>query len=121
MAHPIVHIELSANKHSEAAKWYKDVFGWETQEFPEMDYSTWTGPDGSVGGGFQPVGEDSPAGTVMVYIHTDDLKASVKAIKDMGGEIVLESHEIPTVGTMATFKDPTGNVMSLLEPAPESE
>lgn len=121
MAHPIVHIELSAKNHKEAAKWYKDIFGWETQEYPEMDYSSWSGPDESVGGGFNPVSEDSPAGTVMVYIHTDDLKGTVKTIKEKGGEIVVESYEIPTVGTMATFKDPTGNLMSLLEPAPESE
>ncbi len=86
-----------------------------------MNYSTWSGVDDSVGGGFNAVDDDNPAGTVMVYIHTDDLEASKKKIKEKGGTVLLESFEIPTVGTMATFKDPTGNLLALLQPEPESD
>ena len=121
MKHPIVHIEISSKNHKESAQWYSDIFGWETQEFPDMDYSTWAGPDESVGGGFNTISDENPAGTIVFYIHTDDLAATVKKVKDKGGEILVESFDIPTVGTMATFKDPSGNVISLLEPAPESE
>lgn len=121
MAHPIVHIELSSNDHKKDAGWYKDVFGWETTEYADMNYSTWSGVDDSVGGGFNAVSDEYPAGTIMVYIHTDNLAETVAKIKEKGGTIVLESYEIPTVGTMATFKDPTGNLMALLEPMPESE
>jgi predicted enzyme related to lactoylglutathione lyase len=121
MAHPIVHIELSSKDHKADAQWYEDVFGWETNEYPDMDYSTWSGADDSVGGGFNKVSDENPAGTVIVYIHTDDLEASKAKIKEKGGTILLESYEIPTVGTMATFKDPTGNMLALLEPAPDAE
>lgn len=69
MAHPIVHIELSSEDHAKDVEWYKDVFGWETMEYPDMDYSAWSGVDDSVGGGFNPVSDDNPAGTIMVYIH----------------------------------------------------
>ncbi len=103
MAHPIVHLEISSKNHKESAKWYADVFGWESKEYPEMDYSTWQGIDGSVGGGFNAISEENPAGTVTFYIHTDDLAASVTKVKEKGGEILLESFEIPTVGTMASF------------------
>lgn len=116
--HPIVHVELSANDHKEAAKFYSDVFEWEIKEFPEMNYSTFAAEGGS-GGGFNPVSEDNPAGQVLVYINTPDLKASLEKIKKHGGTVLLESYEIPTVGTMATFKDPTGNLMALLQPAME--
>jgi predicted enzyme related to lactoylglutathione lyase len=54
-------------------------------------------------------------------MKTDDLEASKAKIKEKGGTILLESYEIPTVGTMATFKDPTGNMLALLEPAPDAE
>jgi predicted enzyme related to lactoylglutathione lyase len=119
MAHPIVHIEISAKDHKEAAAWYKDIFGWETTEYPDMNYSTFTGPDGSVSGGFNPVSEQNPAGQVMVYINTDDLAATIKKIKARGGTVLEESFEIPTVGTMGVFKDPTGNMLALLQPLPE--
>ena len=121
MAHPIVHIELSSKDHKADSQWHKDVFGWETTEYPDMDYSAWSGPDDSVGGGFNPVGDDNPAGSVLVYIHTDNLAESVAKVKEKGGTVVLESYDIPTVGTMATFKDPTGNLLALLQPEPESE
>ena len=115
MSHPIVHIEFSANDHEEAGQFYSDVFGWETEEFPEMNYTTFAGPDGSVGGGFNPVSDDAPAGTVMVYIGTDDLASSLQRIEAHGGKIILPNYEIPGVGTMAVFSDPTGNKVALLQ------
>ncbi len=121
MTHPIVHIEISSKNHKESAKWYADVFGWETQEFPEQDYSTWSGGEEGVGGGFNAISDDFLAGSITFYIHTDDLSASLAKVKESGGEILLESYEIPTVGTMASFKDPSGNVVSLLQPAPDAE
>lgn len=116
--HHLTHIEFSAKDHKQAAKFYSDVFEWEIKEFPEMDYSTFAAEGGS-GGGFNKVGEDNPAGQILVYINTPDLKASREKIKQHGGTVVLESHEIPGVGTMATFKDPTGNLVALLQPADE--
>ena len=121
MNHPIVHIELSAKDHSEASEWYKQLFGWEIRHIPEMDYSTADpGNSENFGMGFNPITDESPAGTVVFYIHTDDVAASVKQVRDAGGEILVEDFDIPTVGTMATFKDPSGNIVSLLQPAPES-
>ncbi|MBN2500840.1 MAG: VOC family protein [Anaerolineales bacterium] len=116
MSHPIVHIELSAKDHKAAGKFYSSVFGWELQEFPEMNYTTFASGKDAVGGGFNPLSKEYPAGTVMVYIHTDDLDASIEKIKANGGELVTGRYEIPTVGDMATFKDPTGNLMALLQP-----
>lgn len=56
-----------------------------------------------------------------MYIHTDDLEASRAAIKAGGGTITMESFEIPTVGTMAMFKDPSGNHLALMEPEAQTE
>jgi hypothetical protein len=121
MKHPIVHIEISTKNHKESAKWYNDAFGWESKEYEGMDYSTFSSGEESVGGGFNAISDENPAGTVVFYIHTDDLAASVAKVKEMGGEIMVESYEIPTVGIMATFKDPSGNMVSLLQPAPDAE
>jgi predicted enzyme related to lactoylglutathione lyase len=116
MSHPIVHIEISAKDHKAAGKFYSTVFGWELKEYPEMNYTTFASGEDAVGGGFNPVSEEHPAGTIMVYIHTDDLDASLEKIKANGGELVTGRYEIPTVGDMATFKDPTGNLVALLQP-----
>ena len=115
--HYLTHIEISAHDHKEAANFYSAVFGWQMREFPEMNYSTFTA-EGGTGGGFNPVSEDNPAGTILVYIHTDDLKASLAKIEANGGKVLMRNFEIPTVGWMATFQDPTGNTLALLKPLP---
>jgi predicted enzyme related to lactoylglutathione lyase len=116
MPHPIVHIELSANDHGQAAQWYQDVFGWQTQAFPEMNYSTAQPAEGAVGLGFNPVSEQQPAGTVTAYIHCPDIAATVASLEAKGGQILMPPTPIPTIGQIALFRDPTGNMMGLLQP-----
>lgn len=113
--HPIVHIELSARDLKETGQFYARVFDWQLKEYPEMNYTTFEAKPGT-GGGFSPVNQGTPEGQVLVYINTPDLKESLEKIKANGGTIVLESMEIPTVGIMATFTDPSGNLMALLQP-----
>lgn len=118
--HPIVHIEISADDHTKAAEFYTSVFGWKTQAYPDMDYTTFDTGEG-VGGGLNPVTEENPAGTILVYINADNLEETLDKIKSAGGKVILESLEIPTVGTMSIFNDPTGNQLALLKPLPMSE
>ena len=119
MSHQIVHFELSADNSVEAAKWYAKVFGWEYQEFPEMNYTTFTTGEEGVGGGFNPVSEEMPAGTVTVYIGTDDIEATVKNVEANGGVTVVPPSEIPNMGMFALFKDPTGNTVGIYQGLPE--
>jgi hypothetical protein len=117
MAHPIVHIELSARNRQEAGKWYADLFGWSIQEFPEMNYTTFTTGEGQVGGGFNPVQEQYPAGTITFYIQTDDVEGHLARIEATGGKTLMPGQDIPGVGIIALFNDPTGNLVGLLQPA----
>jgi len=116
--HSIVHIEFSAQDLEETKKFYGQVFDWVISDYPEMNYATFETGGGS-GGGFNPISEDFPAGRVLVYIHTPDLKETIKKIKAAGGSVLLEGYDIPGIGTMATFKDPTGNLVALLQPLRE--
>ena len=52
--HPIVHIEISAKDREAAAQFYHEIFGWEIQHMPEMNYYTIM-CDEKLGGGFNPV------------------------------------------------------------------
>lgn len=113
--HFITHIEFSSRNLDETKKFYAEVFEWKIQDFPEMDYATFEAEGGS-GGGFNPISDEYPAGRILVYIHTPDLMETLKKIKAAGGTIFLESYPIQGVGTMATFTDPTGNLIALLEP-----
>ena len=69
--HPIVHIEFSAKDREAAGKFYSDAFGWQIQQIPEMNYATFEAKGGP-GGGFNPVNDQNPAGTILVYIDSKD-------------------------------------------------
>ena len=111
--HPIVHIEISTHTRQESADFYSKVFGWGMQNHDELNYTSFTTGQPDMGGGLNPVGENTEAGTVSVYIGTDDIEASLAAIEANGGQTVAPKIEIPGMGWFAEFKDPTGNVLAL--------
>ncbi|NJN43849.1 MAG: hypothetical protein HC806_03305 [Anaerolineae bacterium] len=39
-----------------------------------MNYTTFATADGEIGGGFNPVSDQNPAGSIFVYIHTDNIE-----------------------------------------------
>jgi len=110
--HPIVHIEFSAKDREAAGKFYSEIFGWQIQQMPEMNYATFEA-EGGPGGGFNPLTEENPAGTVTVYIETDDIDATLAKIAARGGKMVQPKAEIPGYGWMGIFADPTGNKVGL--------
>lgn len=112
--HPIVHVEISSKDRRESADFYSKVFGWEMQHIDDMSYTTFTsGGEGEVGGGLNPVTDENPAGTVTVYIGTDDIEATLADIEANGGQTIMPKTEIPNMGWFAFFKDPTGNTLAL--------
>ncbi len=114
--HPIVHIEISSKDREASGKFYSGLFDWKVTQIPEMQYATFeTGP-GSVGGGFNPVRDDYPAGTVTFYVETDDIEATLAKAQALGGKILGHKTEIQGVGWFGVFSDPTGNMIGLLTP-----
>jgi uncharacterized protein len=116
--HPIVHIELSSKDRERDAQFYHELFGWEIQQIPDMNYATFATGKDEPGGGFNPINEDNPAGTVMIYINTDDMDESLRKVQALGGKIVQPRMEIPGIGDFAIFCDLTGNRVALLQPLP---
>ncbi len=116
-AHKIVHIELSAKDRKALSKFYSELFGWQIHDEDGMDYTTFRAGDG-VAGGFNPVTEQNPAGTVLVYIETDDVTGSLDAVKKAGGTILAPEMEIPNTGKFGIFRDPQGNMVGLFKAYP---
>lgn len=110
--HHVVHVEFSAQDREAAAKFYSDLFGWKFEQFPEMNYATFdTGK--YVGGGLNPVTDTNPAGSVVVYIGSEDIDADLAQAESLGAKIVTPKTEIPNTGWFGFFADPTGNMIGL--------
>ena len=114
--HPIVHIELSSKDNVATGKFYSELFDWKVQQIPEMQYATFESGPGSVGGGFNPIREGYPAGTIIFYVQTDDIEATLAKAQVLGGKILAHKTEIQGVGWFGLFTDPTGNMVGLLTP-----
>jgi len=115
--HPIVHIEISAKDLVKASNFYSELFGWKTENVPEMNYATFEA-EGGPGGGFSPIMDTNPPGTVTVYVQTDNIDADLEKINRLGGETIVRKTEIPGMGWFAIFSDPTGNKLGLYTATP---
>jgi hypothetical protein len=108
----IVHIEIPANDPIKAGKFYEQLFGWKIETDTKMNYTMWE-PGQAPGGGFNPLGEHTKPGDVLIYVDSADIDADLKKAESLGGKIVTPKSEIPTVGWYGAFKDPTGNTIAL--------
>ncbi|MEA2325607.1 MAG: uncharacterized protein QOE68_566 [Thermoanaerobaculia bacterium] len=129
---PVVHFEMPAEDRTRMAKFYTEVFGWQTQMMgAEMgDYVVVTttesddnGPKnpGAINGGFYPKKPDWPAQYPSVVISVDDIDESMKAVTDAGGKVLGEPMDIPGVGRYVSFYDTEGNRVSMLKALPRMD
>ncbi len=108
----ICHVEIPCTDFEKAKKFYGDVFGWETQIIPEMDYAVFKVKDGP-GGGFSKQLKVSDSG-ILFYIEVEDIEAALKKVDTAGGKTVKGKTEIsPEMGYFAIFTDSENNVNGL--------
>ncbi|GAB4574622.1 MAG: hypothetical protein Kow0077_22130 [Anaerolineae bacterium] len=112
MGRKIVHLEIFADDRLETARFYADLFGWEVQDYADMSYTMLNTPNQEMGIGIGQRTAEQP-GMTTFYIESEDLQADLEAIKAKGGQVVVEPMDVPGVGSMAFFTDPSGNIMAL--------
>ena len=108
----IVHIEIPTKNGKESGEFFEKLFGWHIEHDEQMDYTMWDPHEGP-GGGFSPVGENVKPGDVLIYVNSEDIEADLKKVAELGGTVLQEKMEIPTIGWFGIFKDPTGNMIAL--------
>ena len=115
-SHPVVHIEIPASNANAAGKFYGEVFGWKIEADQMYNYVQFQA-EGGPGGGFPQLGGPAPLeyrpDSLLVYIGTDDIDATLAQVEAHGGKTVMPKTEIPHVGWWAVFSDPTGNRVAL--------
>ncbi len=111
--HPIVHIELATTDPEASGKFYSELFGWNVQQIPEMQYAMFQA-EGGPGGGFPTVdGQMTNAGDVKIYVGTDDIDATLAKASELGATTLVAKTEIPGMGHFAFFRDPSGTPIGI--------
>jgi predicted enzyme related to lactoylglutathione lyase len=113
--------DLTVNDATKVSAFYSAVVGWKAMGVDMGGYEDFC---------MMPATGKKPAGGIchargdnknlppqwLVYITVADIKASVKACRANGGEVVAEVREMG-MGKMAVIRDPAGAVAALFEMA----
>ncbi len=127
MDHTVVHFEIPADDPERAAKFYRELFGWEI--------SKWGGP---AGGGEGPeywmvrtvptdaAGQPTrpgvngglmrrmmPAQTPVNYIGVASVDEFVRRAERLGAKVVVPKMPVPGMGWFAQLRDTEGNVFAI--------
>ena len=114
MGQPVVHFELWSQDPEKVADFYTEVFDWDIQPVPELNYRLInTGSDAGIGGGIMKPDEGPMPGNMAFYIDVDDLATYRERIKKAGGKIIVEQMEVPGTGSFSLFEDPDGRIQGI--------
>jgi uncharacterized protein len=103
----IVWFELPVHDTQRAQDFYRQLFGWRFEPFEgPSEYHLAT----EAGGAIMPsTGETGP----VVYFGVDDIEASIKRVKELGGRVIGQRRDLPNVGVYVQCVDTERNPFSL--------
>jgi len=127
----VVHFEIHAADPERAAKFYREVFGWEIAEWiipgvklPEENryWTVTTGPDDQPGinGGIvirrgPPPTEGQAVSGHICTIEVASVDLSLERVQQAGATIAVPKMPIPGVGWLAYCRDTEGNVFGVMQ------
>jgi len=101
-----------------AVDFYTKLFGWQIEETdmgPAGVYKTWTDGKEPRGGFMDKPAPDVPAHWVG-YVSVENIEETVARIENYGGKLLNPVMDVPEVGKVVPFMDPTGGVVAAYQP-----
>ncbi len=109
--HTLDYVELGSTDLSATCGFYEQVFGWTFTRYGPayagIQASDGSGEVGGIDGSVVP----QPGGP-LVLLYSNDLDATLAAVRNAGGSIDVEPYEFPG-GRRFHFSDPTGNALGV--------
>lgn len=119
MSNRPVHFEIPCDNPEKTMAFFKEVFGWSFQQFGSEEYwAVTTGDDKSPGINGGIMKKKDPNQPITNSIEVENMDQHIEKIKKAGGNIVVPKMPIPTLGWLAYFKDPDGNIHGLYQHDP---
>ena len=119
MNNRVVHFEIPCNDPEKTMEFFSKVFGWKFKQFGNEPYwITTTGDENSPGINGGVMKKRDPKEPVANSINVENIDEHIKKIEEGGGKIVVQKMAIPTVGWLAYFTDPDGNIHGVYQDDP---
>jgi predicted enzyme related to lactoylglutathione lyase len=107
--HRINYIEFGVSDLTKSKGFYQAAFGWEFNDYGPM-YAGIKGESGEVGG--MRVEPTVQTGGPLVILYSNNLGASLEAVRTAGGKISQDPFAFPG-GRRFHFTDPSGNELAV--------
>jgi predicted enzyme related to lactoylglutathione lyase len=107
----VSYLEIPAFDAEQSAAFYEAVFGWSVQR-RDNGVRTFDCPGGDLIGRWVTCRVASREPGIMPYIYVDDIEQVVGRVMMRGGEIVKPPYPEGDLW-VATFRDPSGNVLGI--------
>ena len=113
MPSKIVWFEVVGQDADKMRSFYGDLFGWNFDVMPGMDYGLTRCDETGLPGG---VGKaNASSGWNTFYVGVDDLEGTLAAAEQAGGSILQPVTVLPDGGRIAVFTDPEGRPVGVAE------
>ena len=116
MSNRVVHFEIPCDNPEKTMDFFGEVFGWTFKQFGIEQY--WyanTGNEDSPGINGAFLKKRDPKMPLANSIQVENIDDAIKKIEKAGGEVVVPKKPVPSVGWLAFFTDPDGNVHGILQ------
>ncbi|MFI9250429.1 VOC family protein [Streptomyces sp. NPDC053069] len=120
----LVWVELHVGDPEAAIGFYRGLFGWRAQQMqaPGMTYQVLSIGEGDQQegsfGGVAPLQDGREDARWVPYFAVADADATVAAVRDNGGTVLMPAANVPGVGRIAWLADPAQAVFAVLRPDP---
>ncbi len=122
MNNRVVHFEIPCDEPEKTMQFFTEVFGWSFQQFGGEPYwMTVTGDENTPGINGGIMKKRDPGQPVVNSIDVPDIDVYTQKIEKAGGKIVVPKLPIPTVGWLAYFTDPDGNIHGIYQNDPAAK
>lgn len=121
MSNRVVHFEIPCDDPQKTMDFFRDVFGWTFQQFgTEQYWSVTTGEAAAPGINGGLMKKRDPRQPVANSIDVADIDKTMQEVERAGGNIVVPKMAIPSIGWLAYFTDPDGNIHGLYQHDPSA-
>ncbi len=114
--------ELLTSDVRAAVAYYTEVVGWKAQLFDNgpAPYTMWTASQGPLGGVYDLPDQAKQMGAPphwTAHVDVADVDKACAKVKELGGKVYVEPHDIPTVGRYGVIADPQGATICVFKGA----
>lgn len=119
MSNKVVHFAIPCDNPEKTMNFFIEVFGWTFNQFgTEQYWNVITGDEKAPGINGGLMKKRDPEEPIVNSIDVVNIDEYILKIEKAGGVIVVPKMPVPTVGWVAYFTDPDGNIHGIFQNDP---